>query len=78
MISPRPSDGFSIPPALRSGTFWIVYLFAIPNGVLLSDEGAYAEVAQIASAAASFGEQIAIDMACTARESPLSIAGARA
>ena len=63
-----------IPPALRSGTFWIVYLFAIPNGVLLADESAYAEVAQISSAAASFGEQIAIDMAVRPRESRLSIA----
>jgi adenylate cyclase len=56
-----------ITPALRSGTFWIVFVFAVSNGVLLLDDSAHAEIAQIASAAKSFGEQFAIDMACTAK-----------
>ena len=55
-----------VSPEFRSGTFWIIYLMAIPNGVLLSDERAQAEVARIASAADHFGEQITIDMAHTA------------
>ena len=55
-----------ISPQFRSGTFWIVYLMAISNGVLLSDERAKAEALEIASAADHFGEQITVDMARTA------------
>ena len=39
---------------------------AIPNGVLLSEESAIAEIAEIASAAEQFGEQITVDLARTA------------
>ena len=53
----------TIPPAFRSGTFWIVYLMAIPNGVLQSGERAIAEIAEIASAADQFGEQVTVDLA---------------
>jgi adenylate cyclase len=56
----------SIPPQFRSGSFWIIYLYAIPNGVLISDDQVNSEIARIASAAERFGEQIAVDMARTA------------
>jgi adenylate cyclase len=83
MGSPTWRDDFAkayetaaaIPLALRSGTFWIVYVFAIPNGVLLPDDNACAEIMQIDSAAKSFGEQIAIDMARTARGITLAYRG---
>jgi adenylate cyclase len=52
-----------IPPQFRSGTYWIVYLMTIPNGVLLPDERAIVDIAEIASAADRFGEQVAIDLA---------------
>ena len=38
----------AIPPQFRSGTFYIVYLMTIPNGVLVSREPALAEIAEIA------------------------------
>jgi adenylate cyclase len=53
----------AIPPQFRSGTFWIVYLMGVPNGVLLPGETAVADIVEIASAAEQFGEQIAIDLA---------------
>jgi len=52
-----------VPPQFRSGTYWIVYLMTIPNGVLLTEERAIADVAEIVSAADRFGEQVAIDLA---------------
>jgi adenylate cyclase len=56
-----------IPPEFRSGSYWVVHVFAIPNGVLLADESARAEISEIATASENFGEQITIDMARTAR-----------
>ena len=56
-----------IPPQFRSGSYWVVHIFAIPNGVLLSDDKARAEISEIAAASENFGEQITIDMARTAR-----------
>ena len=57
----------AIAPALRSGTFWHVYLQAIPNGVLLPGTTAPAKAAEIRSAAEQFGEQITVELAKTAR-----------
>ena len=56
----------AIAPQFRSGSYWMTYLFAIPNGVLLSDDWAKEQISEIASAAENFGEQITIDMARTA------------
>ena len=53
----------AIPPQFRSGTFYIIYLMTIPNGVLVSGERALAEIAEIASAAEQFGEQVTVDLA---------------
>jgi adenylate cyclase len=52
----------TVPPVFRSGTFWIVYVMAIPNGVLLPREEAIAGLAEIDSAAGQFGEQIAVEL----------------
>ncbi|WNG91805.1 AAA family ATPase [Mycobacterium sp. ITM-2016-00318] len=57
----------AIAPEFRSGTFWIVYLHAIPNGVLRPDENIEDTITRIAAAADRFGEQIPVDMARTAR-----------
>ncbi len=57
----------AIAPQFRSGSYWMTYLFAIPNGVLLSDDWAKEQISEIASAAENFGEQITVDMARTAR-----------
>jgi adenylate cyclase len=52
----------TVPPVFRSGTFWIVYVMAIPNGVLLPREEAIAGLAEIDSAAEQFGEQVAVEL----------------
>jgi adenylate cyclase len=57
----------AIAPEFQSGTFWIVYLHAIPNGVLRPDENIEDTITRIAAAADRFGEQIPVDMARTAR-----------
>ncbi len=57
----------AIPPAFRSGTFWHVFLYAIPNGVLLPGQAAVDGAAEIHSAAEQFGEKITVDLARAAR-----------
>ena len=57
----------AIAPALRSGAYWHVYLMAIPNGVLLPGPTALSKAAEIYSAAEQFGEEIAVEVAKTAR-----------
>lgn len=52
----------AVPPEFRSGTFWIVYLMALPNGVLLPDVQAVERATEILSAAERFGEQVAVDL----------------
>ena len=64
----------TVPPAFRSGTFWIVYLMGMPNGVLLPGPEAIAEINEIASSAEQFGEEITVELARAARESLLPIA----
>jgi adenylate cyclase len=53
----------AVSPALRSGTFWIVYLMAFPNGVLLPTDEALTAASEIDSAAEQFGEQVTVDLA---------------
>jgi adenylate cyclase len=57
----------TIPPAFRSGTFWHVYLYAIPNGVLIPEPAAIGKAAEIHSAAEQFGEEITVDLAKAAQ-----------
>lgn len=53
----------AIPPAFRSGTFWHIHLYAVPNGVLTVPEAVVDDAAEMLSAAEQFGEQITIDLA---------------
>ncbi|MFY9919031.1 MAG: adenylate/guanylate cyclase domain-containing protein [Mycobacterium sp.] len=55
--------GSAIPPAFRSGTFWHIYLYAVPNGVLMATQAMVDDAAEMLSAAEQFGEQITIDLA---------------
>ncbi len=63
------------PPAFRSGTFWHVYLYAVPNGVLTVTQAVVDEAAEIYSAGKKFGEQITIDLAKTALAIALAYQG---
>lgn len=56
----------AVPPAFRSGTFWHVYLYAVPNGVLTVTQAVVDEAAEIFAGGQQFGEQITIDLAKTA------------
>ena len=60
------------PPAFRSGTYWIVYLMGIPNGVMLPGAAAVSQIVEIASAADQFGEQITVELANAAHAITLS------
>jgi adenylate cyclase len=62
----------AIPPTFRSGTFWHVYLYTIPNGVLLAGPTAVDSAAEIHSAAEQFGERITVDLAGLPVASPSS------
>ena len=50
-----------------SGSIWYTYLFAIPNGVLVSDEAVLRDSAQALSVAEQSGDDLALDLAQTAR-----------
>nr|WP_255361812.1 adenylate/guanylate cyclase domain-containing protein [Mycobacterium sp. 1274761.0] len=56
----------AVAPAFRSGTFWHVYLYAVPNGVLTVTPSIVDEAAEIYTGGQQFGEQITIDLAKTA------------
>ncbi|MFI5510665.1 ATP-binding protein [Mycobacterium sp. NPDC051804] len=62
----------AVPQEFRSGTFWIVYLMALPNGVLLPDAEAIRTANEIHAAAERFGEQVAIDLGRVASGTLLS------
>jgi adenylate cyclase len=57
----------AIEPAVRSGVIWYVYVYAIPNGVLLLDATALRETAEILAAAEQSGDNLVLDMARAAR-----------
>ena len=65
------------PPAFRSGTFWHVYLYAIPNGVLLAGPAVVDSAAEIQTAAENFGEKITVDLAQAAHGITLVYQGGR-
>jgi adenylate cyclase len=50
-----------------SGTVWYTYLFAIPNGVLISDDAALGDSAEALAFAEQSGDDLALDLAQTAR-----------
>ncbi len=62
----------AVAPEFRSGAFWIIYLMAVPNGVLIPDAATAATAAEILSASEQFGEQVTIDLARIARGIVLS------
>ncbi len=57
----------AISPTFRSGTFWHVYLYSIPNGVLLAGQTAVDSATEMHLAAEQFGEKITVDLARAAR-----------
>jgi adenylate cyclase len=57
----------AISPTFRSGTFWHVYLYSIPNGVLLAGPTAVDSATEMHRAAEQFGEKITVDLARAAR-----------
>ena len=49
-----------------SGTVWYTYLFAIPDGVLVSDDAALSDSAEALAIAEQSGDDLALDLARTA------------
>jgi adenylate cyclase len=50
-----------------SGSVWYTYMFAIPNGVLLTDEVVLRDSAEALAVAEQSGDDLALDLAQTAR-----------
>jgi adenylate cyclase len=53
----------TIPPAFRSGTLWHVYVYSLPNGVLLPTSDVVDNAAEIYEASAKYGERVTVDLA---------------
>ena len=54
-------------PTMLSGMMWRKYVFAIPNGVLLPDGTALSDTAETLATAEQSGDDLALDLARTAR-----------
>ncbi|HEX3303205.1 MAG TPA: adenylate/guanylate cyclase domain-containing protein, partial [Thermomicrobiales bacterium] len=53
----------AIPPAFRSGTLWHVYVYSLPNGVLLPTSAVVDNAAEIYAASEQYGERVTVDLA---------------
>ena len=64
-------------PTMLSGMMWRKYVFAIPYGVLLPDATALRDTAETLATAERSGDDLALDLARTARGSRSSIRTAK-